>query len=346
MDNKQDKQFYWEVKDFLNRKPAVQQTKVKTQSLKESIQRVTEMSNNLYTEKPSSVDSNKEIANELSCFSNNLMKNVNSLLSLNEEAVSKSTPECKAFTANNVHNMFNLKKNLNEAILTPEIGVGRKTPQYRKEIESDSNQSIFNRANEIQREFQAGMQLAGNTVVKPETYSGFDSPNLVPGPVRILGGTPEPVAILSGDQQEMLKNLRTGRSISVPSYNPKDPGSLAAARSGRAMRNQAIADANIALRGEIESLKGQLKDKSLSPDEQRNLRDQIRKLNYEMNPGTPQMGNATQGSIGSRYYSSNVKSAPKKEIKLETMKEILSGSAVNKKPVPMSLDQMKRQVPR
>jgi len=113
MDNKQDKQFYWEVKDFLNRKPSNTEKKAKPESLKESIQKMLVSGNNLHTPKVLTEESNKEVANELSYFSESLLKNVNSLLSFNEENIKKNTPECKAFTANNPNNIFNIKKNIN-----------------------------------------------------------------------------------------------------------------------------------------------------------------------------------------------------------------------------------------
>jgi len=61
-----------------------------------------------------------------------------------------------------------------------------------------------------------------------------------------------------------------------------------------------------------------------------------------MNPGTPQMGNSSQATIGSRYAETNKYFKPKQPIKLETTEEILSGTAVNKK----SLTPKNLQVPR
>jgi hypothetical protein len=156
-----------------------------------------------------------------------------------------------------------------------------------------------------------------------------------------------PAAELDYQQAEMMKTLRTARTYGVPSYNPKDPGSAAAASSARKLRNQMIADANIAIRGELDNKKAELRKARESGDAKavRELTLTIRKMNDEMNPGTPQMGNSSQSEIGSRYSerSSPVPPAPPK---LETMGEILAGPAVGKKPVRPTLAQMKNQVPR
>ena len=346
MDNKQDKQFYWEVKDFLNKKPSTTQKKAKPESLKESIQKMLVSQNKLHTPQVLTEDSNKQMANELSCFSEDLIKNVNSLLSMNEEAVNKGTPECKAFTPNIVDNMFNLKKNLNEALLNPEILT---KPGRKNNILSPRTQD-----QNLNREmglYASSMQFSPsmNRFQSLPSYALTPPPaDLTPAEVRFIGPQSSmPAAQLSYEQGEMMKDLRTARAQQVPSYNPRDPGSLEAVRSARQQRNEKIATANIAIRGELDRTKAELRKARESGDANavRELTLTIRKMNDEMNPETPQMGSSSQAAIGSRYSerSSPVPPAPPK---LETMGEILAGPAVGKKPVRPTLAQMKNQVPR
>ena len=346
MDNKQDKQFYWEVKDFLNRKPSNTEKKAKPESLKESIQKMLVSQNKLHSPKVLTEESNKEMANELSYFSEDLIKNVNSLLSMNEEAVKNGTPECKAFTPNIVDNVFNLKKNLNEALLNPEISTkpGRKNNILGPRTQDQNlNREMGLYASSMQ--FSPSM----NRFQSLPSYALTPPPaNLTPAQVPFIGPQSSmPAAELDYQQAEMMKTLRTARSYEVPSYNPKDPGSAAAASSARKLRNQMIAGANIAIRGELDDKKAELRKARESGDANavRELTLTIRKMNDEMNPGTPQMGSSSQAAIGSRYSerSSPVPPAPPK---LETMGEILAGPAVGKKPVRPTLAQMKNQVPR
>ena len=303
MDNKQNRQFYWEVKDFLNKKPSTTQKKAKPESLKESIQKMLVSQNKLHTPQVLTEDSNKQMANELSCFPEDLIKNVNSLLSMNEEAVKNGTPECKAFTPNIVDNMFNLKKNLNEALLNPEIPTkpGRKNNILSPRTQ-DQNLNSEMGSYVSSMEFSPSLNRSQSL---PSYASRPSYPDTTPADVNFIGPQSSmPAAELSYEQGEMMKNLRTARTYGVPSYNPKDPGSAEAASSARKIRNQMIADANIAIRGELDNKKAELRKTRERGDANavRELTLTVRKMNDEMNPGTPQMGSSSQAAIGSRYF--------------------------------------------
>lgn len=136
MDNKQDRQLYWEVKDFLTRKNQNNVPAVKTDTLKEAIQKTISQNSYLYEEKTS----NKKT------LSNDLVNSVNSLLSMNENAIKKATPDSIGLSPNITTNLFNIQSNkntkisLNEAIaqtLAPAMALARVIPSYARRPEDE-----------------------------------------------------------------------------------------------------------------------------------------------------------------------------------------------------------------
>jgi len=110
MDNKQNREFYWEVKDFLGKKPQLNESvNKKPDSLKDSIKKMLVQGNVLHQP----ILPNKQIVNELLSLSENTIRNVSNFIEDSEVEVNKGRTDSKAFTSNITENLFSLqKKNL------------------------------------------------------------------------------------------------------------------------------------------------------------------------------------------------------------------------------------------
>jgi hypothetical protein len=96
MDNKQDRQFYWEVKDFLQQKPQTHTPKIKQPDVVSIVKNVLEQ-NKVY--KQSSFNPNI-----------NSVNTIRQAIGAMESAKMKGTPDCVAFTKNIPQNPFGVIK--------------------------------------------------------------------------------------------------------------------------------------------------------------------------------------------------------------------------------------------
>ena len=119
MDNKNDRKFYWEVKDFLNKPHQLNESVTKkSDTLKDSIKKMLVQGNLLYQPK----QSNEQVVNELLSLSEDTVQNVVNFIGNAEVEVNKGKSDCKAFTSNITENLFSVQK---KSLLTEQpVGLG------------------------------------------------------------------------------------------------------------------------------------------------------------------------------------------------------------------------------
>jgi hypothetical protein len=101
MDNKQNRQFYWEVKDFLQRK---QPEQIRQQSsLYNTVTNIMESRFNKH--EPNYYEARQEIVNS----SNNTQKAVLDVLNSYSYKMIFEKPSCKGYSGNITTNFFNIK---------------------------------------------------------------------------------------------------------------------------------------------------------------------------------------------------------------------------------------------
>jgi hypothetical protein len=106
MDNKQNREFYWEVKDFLGKKTQLNESvSKKPDSLKDSIKKMLVQENPLHTP-----ISNRDMAKSMQQMSSKTINEAIRAINSYQKAVDQETPECKAFTRNLTDNPFSLEK--------------------------------------------------------------------------------------------------------------------------------------------------------------------------------------------------------------------------------------------
>ena len=99
MDNKQDRLFYWEVKDFLTKTKNLDINSVKrASSLKEDITKIMSLNSPFYVD--------KDLVQPR--ISDEIRNSVLPLISLNESSIKKATPRNVGSSPNITSNLFNL----------------------------------------------------------------------------------------------------------------------------------------------------------------------------------------------------------------------------------------------
>lgn len=122
MDNKQDRQLYWEVKQFLNKTPELPQKKAP--GVKDVISSI--------------LQENKPYKQNNFLPNTNLLNPTNSLINFHSKIEKANAPSCGAFTKNGNTNPFNLKEQSSEPSyreLDKRLAAGKVIQDYRNSAE-------------------------------------------------------------------------------------------------------------------------------------------------------------------------------------------------------------------
>jgi len=332
MDNKQDRQFYWEVKNFLGRNTnSSPKAEVKKTSLKESIGNVLKSTDYLYTPKNNSQEIYEEF---VSSIDNRMVKSVNTLLNQHKNVLNEASPDLTGHYENITENLFTLNKkklltelvaqNLSSTAAT-QLAQTKKTS---KKDEEEEDQAVSAPAT------QAPESLAAAPTAAPSTGTA-------PGPSRVAALSMRGIDVEPGDK-DILVDLRKARGMPKGDRGGRTPEERASNRAEREERNARLLAANIATRGErerlqdqaaearkqrddlkksisvevegppapggaqptaIESQSDKAKDYAASVDVARQAQEQLRKFNDRSGYNRPrtEYGNITQATIGARY---------------------------------------------
>jgi hypothetical protein len=160
MDNKQNREFYWEVKDFLGKKPQLNESvNKKPDSLKDSIKKMLVQGNVLHQP----ILPNKQIVNELLSLSENTIRNVANFIEDSEVEVNKGRTDSKAFTSNITENLFSLQK---KSLLAEQYGGlgggggGRPTAFYADNDEDERRLRFKRKQDAIDRRIEQNQEEA------------------------------------------------------------------------------------------------------------------------------------------------------------------------------------------
>ena len=331
MDNKQYRNFYWEVKDFMGKPHEINKPVKTPDNMVSSIKNILEQ-NKLY--KPSSFNPNINSASTIRQAINAIERN-------NQNG----TPENIQHTKNITSNPFGLiREGIFDELGQPAKpnkfddgiirGIGGGMKELPIEPNKPSTPSAF-----------SGIQLFGIPTLKPlpgrpNLLSTERKPNDIirdpkparPGDKRLTSSIPtltgdstdstdtadldttdttdvdstESTDLSSMDVMTRLKYAR-GMPRSTPTYNRTATGSSDNREQRRAenvARNAAIKSANIsatAARDELKARWNESRARDPSSRETIALQSELRSMNDNLRPGSPQQGNITQADIGARY---------------------------------------------
>lgn len=336
MDNKQDRQFYWEVKDFLGRnKTTPSSSTPKTVSLKESVSNILKSNDSLYTPKSNGMGLYEDFINSLD---NNVVKSVNGLLDQHKKVLIEGDSGT-AHSQNLTESLFTLnkKKLLNERIAqdlsTTSTPSGLTT---KKQDEEEEEEFVPTGA---QSQFIPPSQPVMAT--PPSTTMATKAPQAAP-----LKSSPSPYRIgsmgsIEGYDRDVVDSLRSARAMPKGDAAGRTPEERAANRAARAARNEALREKGIAATRERERLQDQAAEarrerdtakKAITVDVEgpalpgsaqpsatevgtpgaatyaekqekaRQAQEELRKYNERTGYNRQvQFGNATQASIGAKY---------------------------------------------
>jgi hypothetical protein len=306
MDNKQDRQFYWEVKNFLGRNTnSLPKTEVKKTSLKESIGNVLKSTDYLYTPKNNSQEIYEEF---VSSIDNRMVKSVNSLLDQHKKVLNEASPDLTGQYENITENLFTLnkKKLLNELVaqdlssvyaqaqaqLAQQLAQNKKTSK--KDEEEEEDQAVSSPIMQAPAT-QAPESLAAAPTAAPATPSSSlaaPSTGTAPGPSRVAALSMRGIDVEPGDK-DILVDLRKARGMPKGDRGGRTPEERASNRAEREERNARLLAANIATRGERERLQDQAA-------EARKQRDDLKKSITVEVEGPPAPGGAQPTAIESQ----------------------------------------------
>ena len=141
MDNKQDKLFYWEVKDFLSKtkNPDINSVK-RTSSLKEDITKIMSLNSPFYVD--------KDLVQPR--ISADIRNSVLPLISLNENSIQRGTPRNVGSSPNITSNLFNLR----EASSFGSMGGGSSSSSSTRRRPDDERPSWRDRSPENEERYQ------------------------------------------------------------------------------------------------------------------------------------------------------------------------------------------------
>ena len=141
MDNKQDKLFYWEVKDFLSKTKNSDINSVKrTSSLKEDITKIMSLNSPFYVD--------KDLVQPR--ISADIRNSVLPLISLNENSIQRGTPRNVGSSPNITSNLFNLR----EASSFGSMGGGSSSSSSTRRRPDDERPSWRDRSPENEERYQ------------------------------------------------------------------------------------------------------------------------------------------------------------------------------------------------
>jgi hypothetical protein len=203
MDNKQDKLFYWEVKDFLSKtkNPDINSVK-RASSLKEDITKIMSLNSPFYVD--------KDLVQPR--ISADIRNSVLPLIALNENSIKKGTPRNVGFSPNITSNLFNLT----EASSFGSLGGGasssssprRRTederPSWRDKNPEQYDANVQKRKDEEQKR-KDQVELNVTRTKEDEAYEyGKTNPG---GALKMDGTTPADTP----ENREKLRNFRKER---------------------------------------------------------------------------------------------------------------------------------------
>ena len=307
MDNKQDRQFYWEVKNFLGRNTnSLPKTEVKKTSLKESIGNVLKSTDYLYTPKNNSQEIYEEF---VSSIDNRMVKSVNTLLDQHKKVLDVASPDLAGHYENITENLFTLnkKKLLTELVaqdlssvyaqaqaqLAQQLAQNKKTSK-KDEEEEEEDQAVSSPIMQAPAT-QAPESLAAAPTAAPATPSSSlaaPSTGTAPGPSRVAALSMRGIDVEPGDK-DILVDLRKARGMPKGDRGGRTPEERASNRAEREERNARLLAANIATRGERERLQDQAA-------EARKQRDDLKKSISVEVEGPPAPGGAQPTAIESQ----------------------------------------------
>lgn len=286
MDNKQDRQFYWEVKDFLGRnKTTPTSLTPKPVSLKESVSNILKSTDSLHTPKNNGMEIYEDFIHSLD---NKVVKSVNSLLDLHKTVLAEG--ESGTSHAQNItESLFTLskKKLLNERIaqdLSSTAATGSLTGTKKKDEDEDE-------------EFTPSPYSGFESRYTPPTQPVMSTPSMGTAPLQ-ASPVKSPVApsrigsmgSVEGYDRDVVDALRSARAMPKGDAGGRTPEERAANKAARDARSEALREKGIAATRERERLRDQA-------SEARRERDAAKKAISVEVPGPPSPGSGQPTSI-------------------------------------------------
>jgi len=326
MDNKQDRNFYWEVKDFMGKPRTSDVPAQKPNDMVSSIKNILEQ-NKLY--KPSSFNPNI-----------NSEPAIRQAISAIERNNQKGTPENIQHTKNITSNPFgviregifdevgspanpqfgsNLKNKFNLGVKAPRLNMDKldtRTDLTFKDITSRENQPLQSASRSAPTPANPNAQshqLPDGTWVDDNGNPVPGAPTPAPTPTST---TPTPaVGVMKKttptdtkfDNSTVIGNLRNARGTFVPTRTyggAERESNKGDVQQARQARNDSIRSATIAANASRDELKAKwnaARAADPSSAETIALQKQLRSMNDEINPASPQQGNIRQSDIALRY---------------------------------------------
>jgi len=271
MDKKSDKQFYWEVKDFMS-KPKQPSVPKKVPGVVDSVKSI--------------IEQNKPYSQNSFINNNNTINTVRQAISNIEKNKRNGTPECKAFTKNLVDHPFrSINENTTTLVpykfTTPTITPVPKVPP---QLPGTVGGSLVKRVTpQLSRMFgrtpwgRIALGLLGLGTIGAGIGIGMMDNE---GDIKKGETSPKPDWVKDGDQtqtpqpvsdkpslDDMISNLRKANQTPVPIYRParRDlgagvnvPSNYPEWKKATEEKNKALRIANEPLRKEQENVRGQL----------------------------------------------------------------------------------------
>ena len=206
MDNKQDKLFYWEVKDFLSKtkNPDINSVK-RTSSLKEDITKIMSLNSPFYVD--------KDLVQPR--ISADIRNSVLPLISLNENSIQRGTPRNVGSSPNITSNLFNLR----EASSFGSMGGGSSSSSSTRRRPDDERPSWRDRSPENEERYQKNKEDLNKqekareaqretNVIRTKEDEAYEYGKTNPGGALKMDGT---TPADTPENREKLRNFRKER---------------------------------------------------------------------------------------------------------------------------------------
>jgi len=324
MDNKQDRNFYWEVKDFMGKPQEIHKPVKTPNDMVSSIKNILEQ-NKLY--KPSSFNPNINSASTIRQAINAIERN-------NQ----KGTPENIQHTKNIPSNPFgviregifddetsptntqfgsNLKNKFNLGVNSQRPNMGQLDSRVNTDggfdSRVDTDNSFDSRIN-IDTKTKDITDYDGFPLDDPKSpfynYRKYGLPSTKPStktPTSVPAKNTDTTTDTESDDSDAIGNLRDARGTFVPTRtygSSTREGNKDDVQKASKARNDSIRSATIAANSSRDDLKAKwnaARAADPSSAETIELQKQLRSMNDEINPASPQQGNISQADIALRY---------------------------------------------
>ena len=197
--NKNNRQQYWEVKDFLTKKPLNESSN--KPNLKKSIVEI------LSATKPVGQNNLNEINKKIINSSNDVKNKTTNLLNSYTDQIKKQTPNSKGSAKNIVSNLFNV----NEATLSPKTG-----PRQRA-------MDKFSMSLQQQNLNVGPIDQSSLTGLNIDPFAAKKSQTIIPGIGTSTSPSPSSTMIASPTSSSLAA---TSSNVSTPSISPPPPSSM------------------------------------------------------------------------------------------------------------------------